>query len=329
MHVTFSHTQLIEKCLQGDPLPKVPVALWRHFPVDDQSPERLFAATVAFQNQYDFDLIKVSPASSFCIKDWGSDDVWEGSTEGTRRYSYYPIQHPDDWKKINPLSPKNGYLGAQLQCLNDLVSEYRHQTPIIQTIFSPLSQAKNLIGKDHLLVHLRKYPDLLHAALKIITQTTINFVEEAVKTGIDGVFYAVQHAQHGLLTENEFQDFGIKYDLQVLEAAQSLWFNMAHIHGDQIMFDLVSSYPVQVINWHDRQTDPNLMQAKSEFKGIVCGGLRQWETMVYGTADQVSAEALSAIQSTMGTRFILGTGCVLPIITPHGNICAAINAARH
>jgi uroporphyrinogen decarboxylase len=296
--------------------------------VDDQSAAGLFAATVAFQRQYDFDLIKVSPSSSFCIKDWGIQDEWIGSTEGTRHYISYPVTNPEDWKKLKELSPLTGQLGNQITCLQNLVKEYKHQTPIIQTLFSPLSQAKNLIGKENLLAHLRQYPDQLHSALRTITQTTINFALEAVKTGIDGVFYAIQHAQYGLLSEEEFKTFGIAYDLQVLESVQNLWFNMAHLHGDHVMFNLVSSYPVQSINWHDRQTDPGLQQAKNQFKGVVCGGLRQWETMAYGTPSQVSLEATNAILATQGTRFILGTGCVMPIITPHGNIISAINASR-
>jgi uroporphyrinogen decarboxylase len=328
MSPTLTHRQLIEKCLSGETLSQTPVALWRHFPVDDQSPEGLYAATLAFQRQYDFDLIKVTPSSSYCIRGWGVEDVWEGSTEGTRRYTTRPVSAPEDWQKLSKISPFSGQLGSQLTCLQQLVKEYNHQTPILQTIFSPLSQAKNLVGKDNLTAHIRRYPDQLHAALRIITQSTIDFVQEAVKTGIDGVFYAIQHAQYGLLTEKEFETFGIAYDLLILEAAQSLWFNMAHLHGDQVMFDLVSSYPVQALNWHDRQTDPDLPTAKSQFKGVVCGGLRQWETMAYSTPGEVNREALDAIRSARGSRFILGTGCVMPIITPHGNIISAINAAR-
>ncbi|MEA4909863.1 MAG: hypothetical protein VB089_19730, partial [Anaerolineaceae bacterium] len=60
-----------------------------------------------------------------------------------------------------------------------------------------------------------------------------------------------------------------------------------------------------------------------DFHGAVCGGLRRWETMVLGTPAQIRAEAEDAILSTNGTRFILGTGCVLPIVAPRGNILAA------
>ena len=66
-----------------------------------------------------------------------------------------------------------------------------------------------------------------------------------------------------------------------------------------------------------------LAEAVQKFKGVVCGGLRRWETMVLGTPIQVQTEARAAIQATHGKRFILGTGCVMPIITPHGNILAA------
>jgi len=45
--------------------------------------------------------------------------------------------------------------------------------------------------------------------------------------------------------------------------------------------------------------------------------------MVLGTPRDVVREAKDAIQQTGGRRFILGTGCVLPIIVPHGNILAA------
>ena len=60
-----SHRQRIEACLGGKAPDRAPVALWRHFPVDDQTPDGLAAATLDFQQTYDFDLVKVTPASSF------------------------------------------------------------------------------------------------------------------------------------------------------------------------------------------------------------------------------------------------------------------------
>ncbi|RPI30068.1 MAG: hypothetical protein EHM70_14785 [Chloroflexota bacterium] len=182
-----------------------------------------------------------------------------------------------------------------------------------------------------MLVHLRHYPDALHAGLRIITESTRRFIEAAKQTGIAGVFYAIQHAQYGLLSVEEYIDFGRNYDMQVLEPARDLWLNMLHLHGEDVMFDQVlhgvagkdSPLPAAIVNWHDRDTAPSLSEAQGRFTGVLCGGLRRQETMVLGSPEQVQAEAVDAIQATGGQKFILGTGCVLPIIAPYGNIMAA------
>jgi uroporphyrinogen decarboxylase len=318
-----THRSRIEACLAENKLDRIPVALWRHFPVDDQTPEGLASATLAFQRTFDFDLIKVSPASSFCIKDWGAQDEWQGATEGTREYTRRVINHPDDWSSLEALDPGIGFLGDQLTCLRLIYKEIGPETPMIQTIFNPLSQAKNLVGKEKLLVHMRRYPDALHEGLEIIKDTTIRFIENAIQTGIAGIFYAVQHAQYGVFSEEEYQNFGMQYDLQILEPAKEMWLNMLHLHGNDIMFDQFVDFPVNIINWHDQETYPSLSEALLEFPGVVCGGLGRHNTMVLGTPENVRNEALKASEATGGQRFILGTGCVVPTNAPYGNIMAA------
>jgi uroporphyrinogen decarboxylase len=318
-----NHRERIEAVLSGARPDRPAVALWRHFPVDDQTPESLAAATVNFQISYDFDLVKVTPASSFCLKDWGVADVWEGNPEGTRTYTQRVIHSPQDWGKLQPLDPGRGQLGAQIKCLELIRSALGPTVPVIQTIFSPLSQAKNLVGGENLIIHLRRHPDALRAGLQIISETTRRFVEAAMQTGIDGIFYAVQHAQYGLLTEAEYTIFGHDDDLAILEPAQKAWLNVLHLHGEQVMFDMFLGYPVHVMNWHDLETPPSLSEAQSRFPGVVCGGLRQWDTMALGTPEVVRREAHSAIAATSGQRFILGTGCVTPIIAPRANLLAA------
>lgn len=318
----MNHQERMEAVISGARPDRPPVALWRHFPVDDQTPYNLASASIEFQKTYDFDFLKVTPASSFCIKDWGSRDIWEGSTEGTRTYLQSVVTDPEDWYKLVSLDPLQGYLGAQLECLRLIKAELPF-TPIVQTIFSPLSQAKNLVGRENLFVHLRRYPDALQVGLKTITESTIQFIEEALKTGIDGFFYAVQHAQYGLLSEAEYMTFGRMSDLQIMEPAKQAWLNILHLHGEDIMFEMFTDYPANVINWHDQETSPSLKTAQKKFVGVVCGGLRQWHTMVLGTPDLVRQEALKAIEATEHRRFILGTGCVTPIIAPRANILAA------
>ena len=130
------------------------------------------------------------------------------------------------------------------------------------------------------------------------------------------------------IIKTEYAVFGRAYDLQVLEAVQGLWLNMLHLHGKDVMFDLLADYPVQVVNWHDRETWPTLSGAQERFAGAVCGGLARWDVVVRGTPEQVRAQAADALAQTEGRRFILGTGCVTPIVAPASNIRAVREAVE-
>jgi len=317
-----THRERLQACLNGERTDRPPVALWRHFPVDDQTPETLAAATLNYQKTYDFDLVKVTPASSFCLKDWGAEDVWEGSTEGTRRYTKRPIQKPQDWEALPVLDVTAPHLAPQLACLRQIRTELDSETPMLQTIFSPLAQAKNLVGGENLIAHIRKYPEAVMKGLETIALTTQRFVEAALETGIDGIFYAVQQAQAGVLTLDEYRSFGFPFDRQCLEPANDLWCNMLHLHGSDVYFEIVSEFKFQIVNWHDRDTEPSLAEAQQRFSGTVCGGLGR-DTLVYREQAQIQEEALDAITQTNGKRLILSTGCVVPVIASHGNIMAA------
>ncbi|MGD8623612.1 MAG: uroporphyrinogen decarboxylase family protein [Anaerolineae bacterium] len=316
----------LEATIRGEATDRVPVALWRHFPMDDQDPDELAASTLAFQRQYDFDFIKVTPASSFCVHDWGVEDYWLGNEEGTREYSHHPVRFPEHWSALPRLEPDQGALGAQLRCLELIQQDVGDEVPFIQTIFNPLSQAKNLVGRQNLVAQMRENPVAVRTGLEAITATTVRFIEAARERGIAGIFLAVQHASWALLCDREYEEFGMPFDRRLLEAADGLWLNVLHLHGDRVMFDLLADYEVQVINWHDRETPPSLGEGQTRFPGAVLGGLRQWNTMLRGTPEEVRQEAADAIAQTGGRRFILGTGCVTPITAPWGNLRAARDA---
>ena len=306
----------------GEEVDRVPVSLWRHQPVDDQTGTGLAAATLAFQREFDFDFVKVTPASSYCLRDWGVEDTWHGHYHGTRVYGPRRIRDVSDWASLSQLDPRDGQMGEVLRALDGIREGLAGETPFIQTIFSPLVQAKNLVGNEGLLVHMRKSPGALHEGLRRITNQTRRFLEAALECGIDGVFYAVQLGSYENLNDSEYEEFGRQYDLQVLELASDLWLNVLHLHGSEIMFDNFMDYPCAVLNWHDRETSPSLAEGLASWGGAVCGGIRQEETLMAGDPDTIRAESKQAIEATGGKRFILGTGCVAPIVTPFGNLKA-------
>ena len=314
-------------CLSEQEPDRTPVAFWKHFPVDDQEADSLAEATLQFQKNYDLDIVKITPASSYCLKDWGVEDRWNGNLEGTRDYTKRVIQNPNDWEKLKLLTPSAHHLAEQIKVLKRIKNTLGATTPILQTIFSPLAQAKNLSGNDVLLDHLRGSPEAVMAGLRTIAESTRRFVEACVEAGVDGIFYAVQHAQAGILRRVEYLTYGIPNDLRVLEPARSLWCNLLHLHGREIYFDLVESFAFPIINWHDRETRPSLTEAREQFGGALCGGLHQ-DTLVFGSHEEVLGEAHDALRQTGGSKFILGTGCVVPIVAPHGSLAAVRKAVE-
>lgn len=313
----------LERAIQGEEVDRVPVALWRHWPGDDQRATDLAEATIAFQRRWDFDFVKVTPASSFSLTDYGVQDRWVGSLEGTREYTRRAVERSLDWTDLRVLDPDKGALARQLDVLRLLNEGLGDDVPYIQTVFSPLAQAKNIAGKQRLIEHMRTAPERLKTGLATITESTLRFIDAMRKSGVSGIFYAIQHASHVVMSETEYREFGRPYDLQILEALpDDWWLNVLHLHGDAPMFDLVAEYPVQVINYHDRETGLTLGEAKLKFDGAVSGGIGRWTPMHDGTPAEVRAQARQAIEQTNGRRFVLSTGCVIMTTTPTSNIRA-------
>ena len=131
----------------------------------------------------------------------------------------------------------------------------------------------------------------------------------------------MQHAQGSLLELDEYKTIGLPYDQKALEPAKDLWCNMLHLHGKDIYFSLLHLLKFQIVNWHDRETYPSLSEAQSLFKGKAVRP--EAGSLTLENPARVKKEAEDAIKQTKGRRFILGTGCVVPITASHENYMAA------
>jgi uroporphyrinogen decarboxylase len=327
--ITMNKRERLEKTIAGETTDRVPVALWRHWQGDDQRSADFARSVVDFQKTYDWDFVKATPSSSYSVADYGVQDEWEGSIEGTRTYTKRAVKRSLDWTELRPLDPTRGELAKHLEALRLITEALDEDAPVIATIFNPLSQAKNVAGDETMIRHLRTHPDRLHSGLNILTESTLRLIEALKRLPIAGIFYAVQHASYDHLSEDEYKVFGIPYDRKILEALPSKWwFNMIHLHGEMPMFRLFTDFKAQAINWHDRETEPTLAQGKSMFKGAVCGGLSRWEHVHQGTPAIVRDVARDAMQQTGSRRFILSTGCVVMTTSPLSNLRAVREVAE-
>ena len=324
----MDHWTRIEAAIAGGTGDGVPVALWRHFPEDDQDPATLAKRTLEWQQAWDFDLVKFMPSGTYSVEDWGAKSVYEGAANGARAISAPGIQQIEDWRRLPRLDPRRGVLGAQNEALRIAAKALGGRAPILQTVFSPLTTARKLAGEP-LLAHLREDPGAVEAGLRTITDTTIDFSLAALEAGAHGLFFATQLATTDVLGVEDYRRFGTRFDLEILEAVRSRSrVSMLHLHGKRIMFDLLADYPVQLINWHDRLTAPTLAHALQKFKGAVTGGVEELEVLVSGSEQDVRAQVRDAIAQTAGRRLVIGPGCVAGIAAPDRNIRAVIDETR-
>ncbi|MDA2938261.1 uroporphyrinogen decarboxylase, partial [Acidobacteria bacterium AH-259-A15] len=94
------------------------------------------------------------------------------------------------------------------------------------------------------------------------------------------------------------------------------WFNILHLHGNDVMFDQVLDYPVQAFNYHDREAGPSLANMRSKTDKSLIGGIGQNTTLVHGTPEDVDAQVRDAWEQVGRLGLILGPGCVANLKAP-------------
>jgi len=323
----MTHWERVRAAVKGEDVDRVPISLWKHWPVDDETPEGLAAVTISWQREYDFDLVKFMPTGTYGIEDWGAETIYQPNYRGIRTVTKFGLTDTEQWPKLEHLDVTKGYLGNQIAALRLAAEELDNTVPILQTIFSPLTTARKLAG-ERVFTDLRLHPETFKEGLQIIAETTVRFALESIRAGAHGMFFASQCDTYHLLNKAEYKEFGEYYDLIVLNAIKKeTELNMIHAHGEDLMFDLMAGYPAQMINWHDRLTWPTLSEAQKEFSGLLVGGINEWQTLLNGPVDAIRAEVKDAIAQTGGRRLMVAPGCVIPGHVPATHIRAAIQAA--
>jgi uroporphyrinogen decarboxylase len=324
----MDHWQRIEAAIAGEATDRVPVALWKHFPGDDQDASKLAARTIEWQRTWEFDLVKFMPSGTYGVEDWGAQTAYQDAANGARVVIEPGVRRPTDWLWLPRLDVRRGVLGAQNKALALAAKVLRGRVPILQTVFSPLTTARKLAGES-VFEHLRRHPGDLEAGLRTITDTTVDFALAALDAGAHGVFFATQLASRDALSTAEYERFGARYDLEVFAAIKGrARFNLLHLHGENVMFERLAAYPVQMLNWHDRLTPPALAAGAKQFGGALVGGVEERTLLVTGPGKAIRTQVRDAIAQTGGRRLIVGPGCVVAVAAPAENIRIVIEEAR-
>ncbi len=314
----MNRRERIQAALLKKETDRLPFSLWRHFPNLDHHPRKLAELSLEYQRTYDLDFIKFTPYGMLATIDWGVKLKFSPGFDMATVAAEPAIHSADDWTKLRRFSGTDGEYLHALEGLRLTMLEIPKDVPLIQTAFSPLTNAMKMAGEAQLLKHLREEPEKVEQGLEVITEATIGYLKESVKRGAEGVFLSTQMSCYDKITLGEQERFVRKYDLRVLEALKGItWFNVLHIHGSQIMFKECADYPVQALNWHDQDDGPSMEEARKLTDKCFLGGLSHLKVLLEKDAEKKIEGEVEHAWAQGGHRgVILGPGCVVDPKTP-------------
>ena len=292
-----------------------PFGAWGHTYREEWSPADLAAVTVERARQFGWDFVKFQPRASSFAEAFGSIYKPAGHRLKGPVLESEAVPDLEAWSTVALVNRKA--LDDQVDSLHMVAKQLGFGVPVIQTVFSPLTVAGYLVGKNSSRVvrELRKHPELVRPAMDRIAEALVDFSKRSVAGGAAGIFYAISgYASRDAMPEDVYRDLVLPSDQAVLGALpHEAWFNVLHLCGSKLHFDLVRDMPTQVVSWsiHNLGT-PTLSQGRALAERAVMGGLGQRKSLLYGPPTEVQAEARRAIADTGGLGLLLAPGCSVP-----------------
>ena len=325
----MNRSERVEAALKGKKVDRVPVSAWSHFYDKENTLDSFVNTMLSFQEAYDWDYMKIHSRATYHVENWGYTYTQSGKPGDLPVCTGYPIHQLHDWNKIKALPPDQGALGEHLQAVERIRRGLRGQVPFMMTVFAPIMIAYYLVNFNTkiLMAHIRENPKIVGNALAAIAETFAKFVRKLESIGVGGIYFATKQANDETMTATEYRTIARPYDLQVLESAKNLPFNMLHICENRIHFQALVDYPVQVVHWDTTLAgNPNFAEGKKVVSAAVGGGVSR-DTMAKGSVEDVKIQAREALAQTGGQHFLLGPSCSVAIaVTPEENLRALRNA---
>lgn len=290
--------------LKGELADRIPFSFWYHFRwLDFPSGEPLAKAEFEFYKMYDPDFLKVMHDIPFEL------------SQGVSK-----IEKPEDWYKLDILTEKSSNFSAQLKTLDIIIKNLPDDGFVIDTIFNTFSYAEKLTGKKTLF-HLRENPKALHYGLEMMARSIANFVKAGKDIGLSGIYMAIQGANTDIMDEATYREHFLPYDMIIWESARDYPFNIIHLHGNNLVFNIVKTFNPNIITWSNRLTHPTLTEARTLYSGCIAAGLNE-ENIIKYTPSQVKREVIKSIVEAGASKLIITPGCAVPTETPKENLNA-------
>jgi uroporphyrinogen decarboxylase len=312
---------------------QLPLALWKHHPEIDRSPDGLATEEIAFHKKFDSDVMKISFFGHYPCVDFGCEAEYTGANSGSTTLTKASIGQASDWEVLEKPDVMAGEFGKQVHAV-ELIHEYsQDRVPTMATIFDGPMVADKICDKQ-LNKYMDEEPEIMRATLEMITDVMIDFASATLEAGADGLFLASQHSTKASVSDEHYKKFILPQDLKLIKKLRGkAKFMVMHLHAREpneiIRFDKISRTPgLDAVNWEDQTASIDLKEGKQRSRKTVFGGIDHNGVFREGTPDEAKAQVIEAIESAGYKRLVVAPGCVITMDTPEENIQAVKDTVR-
>lgn len=322
----LSPKERIQTIMAGEKPDRMAASFWRHFFHMENNAEGTAEAMLYFQKKFNWDFMKINPRADYHIEGWGFKHKWSTSEFEKHQKLVFPVQSIEDWAKIQPLDNSSPALAEHLKMVNLIRKGSIKELPLLMTVFNPLGIAGRMVPDKKMLVeHLRTAPEKVLPAIEAITLTFEKFTEELRNAGADGLFFAtLQWASSDFLTWDEYQKFGVPYDLRIMDKIGGDAINILHVcYSNNYLKELSKiDYKSKMYNWDaEHPTNLPIDKAMDAFPDkIIVGGVDHEGWLLHSPPDEVGYKIDELKKRYDPARLILAPGCAIPPEVPFDNL---------
>lgn len=310
--------------LTGEKADRSIVSGWHHFLDKEQTAVDLAEETIKFAEKYDWDWIKINPRATYLAEAFGNRYDFTDYQWVFPKQTNAVVKEPKDIWDIDEITlDQSEALQEQLEAVRQIRAGLK-DTPIVQTLFSPLTILLFLTGNSSYVdqsMYGSEAPVAIktlfetersgvHHALHAIALTMASYVKELEKAGADGVFYAVTGTAHPeLFDEAAFNEFSRPYDEIVLKA-MTKGKRILHTCGAQAQPARFDDYPIEGISW-DTEAEGNpgleIPLQKTKVAGV--------DHHIFAVTDVtlIRKQAKEALEQVKEQPFLLVPNCAVSV----------------
>lgn len=336
----MTHTERVKAVLDGQPVDRPPFIAWGpHLNLEDRHAGDFTKAVIAYQDQHDFDILKVMQNGLYCTEDFGQiiDEPKDSDDAGFRLTRKPAFTSLDDWRDVTKKDVHAGAFGREVGVIRNLCDYYKGTLPILPTIFGPSRMLSQLCGlgpktdlypgpffcTENILEFAASHKEEYFHVMNVLTDQAIDLMNAYLDVGAAGFFYCTNGERKGFCTDEQYEKLIRPFEERALKAVYARsWFTMLHVCGLEVVrMDRMITLPVHAINWEDQApANPTIAEVRKMTDKVLMGGIDRNKDFYGANRDHVKAAIKGKVDESIrqgGKRLVVAGGCEFNRETNH------------